>query len=72
MKVLTAKVVGGQLELPEDLLEEGTTVTLLVPEPEERFALDEEQEAFIRRSLSQIETGDWVDARQLLQQLRNP
>jgi len=36
MKMLTAKVVRGRIDLPEDLLEEGSTVTVLIPEGEER------------------------------------
>ncbi len=37
MKMLTAKVIDGQLDLPDGTLEEGVTVTLLVPEHEEGF-----------------------------------
>jgi hypothetical protein len=34
----------GQLDLPEGILEEGVTVTLLVPEEDEDFELTEEQQ----------------------------
>ncbi len=70
MKMLTAKVVRGQLDLPEGLLEEGSTVTVLIPEAEEGFDLSEDEVAFIRESMDQIARGDWVDGQQLLDELR--
>ena len=39
MRIATGKVVGGKLELDGDSLEEGATVTVLVPEPDETFEL---------------------------------
>jgi len=70
MKMLTARVVGGQLDVPEGLLEEGTTVTVLVPEDEGRFELSEEESAFIRESVAQIERGEWIDGDELLAEIR--
>jgi hypothetical protein len=66
MKMLTAKVVRGQLDLPEGLLEEGSTVTVLIPEAEEGFDLSEDEVAFIRESMDQIARGDWVDGQTAL------
>ena len=70
MKMLTAKVVDGQLDVPKGLLEDGTTVTVLVPEAEGSFELSEEESAFIRESLAQIARGEWVDGDQLLEEIR--
>jgi hypothetical protein len=70
MKMLTARVVRGQLDLPEGLLEEGSTVTVLIPETEEGFDLSEGEVAFIRESMDQIARGDWVDGQQLLDEIR--
>lgn len=72
MKMLTAKVVRGQLDLPEGFLEdeEGSTVTVLIPEAEESFDLSEDEVAFIRESMDQIARGDWVDRQQLLDEIR--
>jgi len=71
MKMITAKVIDGQLDVPEGLLKEGTTVTVLVPEAEEEaFDLTEEESAFIRESCAQIARGEWVDGAQLLGEIR--
>lgn len=71
MKVMTAKVVKGQLDLPEGALKDGETVTLLVPEAEERgFRLSEEEQKEIRSAIEQAERGESVDGWQLLDQLK--
>ena len=71
MKVLTAKVIGGKLDVPEGTLEEGATVTLLVPEAEEGFNLSQEEQALLLASIRQAERGEVVDGWQLLEDLRN-
>lgn len=70
MKMLTAKVVDGQLDVPEGLLEEGITVTVLVPEENAAFDLTDEERAFIGESMAQIARGEWVDGDQLLEEIR--
>jgi hypothetical protein len=71
MKILTSKVVRGQLDIPEGALQEGETVTLLVPEPDERgFHLPEEQQEELRLALAEAERGDTVDGWQLLDELK--
>lgn len=70
MKMLTAKVIDGRLDVPEGLLEEGTTVTVLVPENDEGFELTDEESAFIRESLAQIGRGEWVDGEELIDEIR--
>ncbi len=53
MKVLTAKVTGSvELEVPEGILEEGATVTLLVLEAGESFALTPEQAWAVLEAIS--------------------
>ncbi|HEV8240003.1 MAG TPA: hypothetical protein VGS57_11595 [Thermoanaerobaculia bacterium] len=72
MKMLTAKVVDGQLDVPKGLLEEGATVTVLVPEGEdEGVELTAEEADFIRESLAEIARGEWVDGRELLDEIRH-
>lgn len=71
MKMLTAKVVDGQLDMPEGTLEEGVTVTILVPEDEEGFDLSEQDRAFLLESLDQARRGEGVDGWKLLQELRD-
>jgi hypothetical protein len=73
MKVLTAKVKNGRLDVPEGILEEGATVTLLVleDEDEEGFRLSPEEQAFLLESIAQAERGEAVDGWQLLEDLKD-
>ncbi len=72
MKVLSAKVVNGQLDVPEGILEEGATVILLVPEDdEEGFTLSQEDQALLLESIAQGERGEVVDGWQLLDELKD-
>ena len=71
MKVLTVKVVGGKLDVPDGTLEEGATVTLLVPEAEEGFTLSQEEQALLLESIRQADRGEVVDGWQLLDDLRD-
>jgi hypothetical protein len=53
MKVLTAKVTSSfELEVPEGIFEEGATVTLLVLEAGESFALTPEQALAVLEAIS--------------------
>ena len=53
MKVLTAKVTSSvELEVPEGILEEGATVTLLVLEAGEAFAMTPEQALAVLEAIS--------------------
>jgi len=70
MKVLTAKVVDGRLELPKGTLHEGDTVTLLVPDrDEEGFHLCDDQQVDLREAIAEAERSETVDGRQLLDEL---
>lgn len=70
MKLLTAKVIDGQLDLPEGILEEGVTVTLLVPEEDEDFELTEEQQEELAQALAEADRGEGVDGWRFLAELR--
>lgn len=70
MRIATGKVVHGKLELDGDALEEGATVTVLVPEPDETFELTPEEESALEESLKQAAQGQFVDAEALLRELR--
>jgi hypothetical protein len=70
MKVLTAKVVDGRLELPKGTLHDGDTVTLLVPDREAKgFHLSDDPQADLRAAIAEAERGETVDGRQLLDEL---
>jgi len=69
MKLLTAKVIDGQLDLPEGILEEGVTITLLVPEKDEDFELTQEQQEELAQALAEADRGEGVDGWQFLAEL---
>ncbi len=71
MKVLTATVVGGRLDLPKGALHDGDTVTLLVPDREEKgFHLSDDQQADLRAAIAEADRGETVDGRRLLDELK--
>jgi hypothetical protein len=70
MRMLTAKVVGGQLDLAADELPEGATVTVLLPE-DEPVALTAEQREHLKASIAQADRGETIDAREFLRSLRS-
>ena len=72
MKVLTARVVDGRLEVPEGTLQEGDTVTLLLPDPDEKgFHLTAEQQEKLRAAIADAEHGQTLDGWQLLEELKS-
>lgn len=71
MKVLTAKVVDGKLDVPDGTLEEGATVTLLLPEAEEGFTLSQEEQELLLEAIRQADRGEVVDGWKLLDDLRD-
>jgi len=71
MRVLSAKVVDGGLDVPEGSLEEGAVVTVLVPDAEEGFKLSPEEQALLLESIAQAERGEVVDGWRLLAELRD-
>jgi hypothetical protein len=68
MKVLTAKVVDGKIEVGDDLAN-GSTVAIISLDPEGvRLTPEEEQE--LAESFAEIRAGNYVDAAELLADLR--
>ena len=71
MKVLTAKVVEGRLDVPAGALHDGDIVTLLVPETEEEgFHLPPEAQERLQAAIAEAERGEMVDGWQLLDDLQ--
>jgi hypothetical protein len=70
MRIATGKVVAGKLELEGDPLEEGATVTVLVPEADETFELTPNEESALEESLKEAAQGKFLDAEALLRELR--
>lgn len=72
MQIMSAKVVGGRLDLPDDALPEGTTVTLLVPDAEDSgFVLSEAQRAELAEAIAQADRGEGIDGWELLRDLKS-
>jgi hypothetical protein len=69
MKLVTGKVVAGRIEIEGERLKEGSTVTVLAQEDDERFELTAEQEAELGRRIQSVESGQFVDGDELLSQL---
>jgi hypothetical protein len=59
------------LDVPDGTLEEGATVTLLVPEAEEGFILSQEEQALLLEAIHQADRGEVVDGWHLLDELRD-
>lgn len=71
MKILTGKVVDGCVVLPPDAADDGTTVTVLVPEGEASFKLSPEEVRELQDSLDQVSRGEVIDGWELLDSLRS-
>ena len=67
--MFSAKVVDGQLDLPEGELEDGVTVTILVPEESGRFELTDEQRKELLEAVAEADRGEGMDGWQLLDEL---
>jgi hypothetical protein len=71
MKVLSAEVVDGRLELPEGAAKEGATLVVLVPDGGEGgFRLSQEEQARLRASMAQADRGELSDGQALLDELK--
>jgi len=69
MKVMTARVVDGKIDVGGAKLEEGAAVALLVSETSV-FRLSEEEQEELTLALAEIREGNYVDGRELLNELK--
>jgi hypothetical protein len=70
MKIVTGKVVHGRIDVPEDVLTEGSVVTMLVSEGEEGFELSPELEDELVEAMAEADRGETVDGWKLLRDLK--
>jgi len=70
MRILTARYVNGRLDVPAGSLREDDTVTLLLPEAEERFDLTAEERAQLAEAMAETERGEGFDGWRLLKELK--
>jgi hypothetical protein len=71
MRIIPGRVQGGKI-IPEGdvLLTEGTTVTVIVDSPDETISLTSEQEAQLLDAIDEVDRGEVIDARDLLNRLK--
>ncbi len=71
MVMATGTVVDGKIVVPGESLEEGTQVTVLVPEPagEHGFELGPEDEAVLLESIREADAGHLIDGDEVLREL---
>ena len=71
MVMTTGTVVNGTIVVPGESLEEGTQVTVLVPEPSEAkgFELGPRDEAAILESIREADAGELIDGDEVLREL---
>jgi hypothetical protein len=70
MRILSGTVVDGRIEVPEGTVEDGTTVTVIIPDGDTTFELTPEEVRELQSSIDQASRGEVVDGWQLLEQLR--
>lgn len=71
MRIITGRVVDGKVVVGGGQLEEGSLVTVVVPDSEP-FVASAAEEAQLMESLAQCEHGETITADQLFARLRKP
>jgi len=66
MLITTGRVNGGRIEIDDERLPEGTTVTILAPENGEVFEATPDEEARLLTAIAEAESGNVVEASELL------
>lgn len=69
MKVMTARVVDGKIDVGDTHLEEGARVAVLISEGS-GFELSDADQEELDQALAEIERGEYVDGRELLRELK--
>jgi len=69
MKVMTARVVDGRIDVGDAELEEGAAVAVLISETSD-FHLTESEQEELEMALAEIRRGQYTDGRALLRELR--
>ncbi|MEM7483551.1 MAG: hypothetical protein AAF481_20520 [Acidobacteriota bacterium] len=69
MKLVTAEVIDGKINVPPEI-GEGSRVAILAADDGEPVALSSSEEAELSEALAQIDSGQYVDGRTLLEELK--
>jgi hypothetical protein len=68
MRITKGRVVNGHIEVEDETLAEGSSVTVLVSE-ESTFTLTEQEEAILLDSIAEANRGELLDAKDILRRL---
>ena len=69
MLITTGRVNGGRIEIDDERLAEGTTVTILAPENGEVFEARPDEEACLLAAIAEAESGNVIEASELLERI---
>ena len=69
MLITTGRVNAGQIEIDDERLAEGTTVTILAPENGEVFEATPDEEARLLTAIAEAESGNVIEASELLERI---
>ncbi len=69
MKVMTARVADGKIDVGDAELEEGAAVAVLVSQTSD-FCLSEAEQEELDLALAEIRRGEYTDGRELLRELK--
>ena len=69
MGIATGTVVAGKVVVEGLDLPEGSTVTVLTPEPDEEVRLSAEEEADLLEAIAEVERGETISAEELFRRL---
>ena len=70
MQLATGTVIGGKVILEGASLPDGTVVTILAREMDEKFDVPPEMEAELAASIAEADRGETISAAELLARLR--
>ena len=70
MQLTTGTVIGGKVVIEGASLPDGTVVTILAREMDEKFEVPPELEAELLASIAEADRGETISAAELLQRLR--
>jgi len=68
MRITKGKVINGHIEIENETLDEGSSVTVLVAD-ESTFTLTEQEEAALLESIDEANRGNLIDAKDVLRRL---
>jgi hypothetical protein len=69
MLITTGRVNGGRIEIGDERLPEGTTVTILAPENGEVFEASPDEEERLLAAITEAKNGNVISASELLEQI---